>query len=268
MNADFDFVAAAYDRQFTDTVTGKAQRTIVWNYLDRYLQQPPLQILETNCGTGTDAIHFAEANHTVLATDVSEQMLAVARKKVESQNLLSRVELVQWDLNQPCPFPHQQFDLIFSNFGGLNCLSPSALKKLAPELNHLLRPGGKLIVVVMGRFCLMETVYFLLKGKWKSAFRRCSKQAVKAKLDNDTQIDTWYYRPREVAGYFGESFIFKTKRPVGFFIPPSYLENWFAKKKKRAGFLMRCEKQISNRRFFAAGADHYLAEFHKRSQDT
>ncbi len=64
------------------------------------------------------------------------------------------------------------FDLVFSNFGGLNCLSLQQLSALAPHIDTALKPGGYFVAVVMGRFCWWETLYFLLKGKWASAFRR------------------------------------------------------------------------------------------------
>ncbi|NNJ54292.1 MAG: class I SAM-dependent methyltransferase, partial [Ignavibacteriaceae bacterium] len=72
MNSAFDSVAENYDATFTQTKIGKAQREIVWGYLESVLiDKDNLKILELNCGTGEDAVWFSKKGHTVLATDVS-----------------------------------------------------------------------------------------------------------------------------------------------------------------------------------------------------
>ena len=43
---------SAYDREFTFSRIGMAQRRMVWRYLDRMLQMPGMNVLELNCGTG------------------------------------------------------------------------------------------------------------------------------------------------------------------------------------------------------------------------
>ena len=54
----FDAIAEEYDRIFTDSVIGKAQRSLVHAALnDRFYMGQ--RILELNCGTGEDAILLA-----------------------------------------------------------------------------------------------------------------------------------------------------------------------------------------------------------------
>ena len=43
--------ASAYDREFTYSRIGLAERREVWNYLDPLLNTPAMEVLELNCGT-------------------------------------------------------------------------------------------------------------------------------------------------------------------------------------------------------------------------
>ncbi len=265
MSNQFNSIAKNYDASFSETIIGKAQRQIVWDYLDKHIGIKSLHILELNCGTGIDAIHLAEKGHHVLATDVSEEMLAVVKQKANVFQLSTtqQVETMHWDLTKPFPANNESFDLIFSDFGGLNCLSPAQLKNLSTQCSSLLNKNGKLILVVMGRFCYMETFYFLLKGKWRSAFRRRSKLPVNAKLDAQTTIPTWYYSPAQLKMIFNEQFKYSGKHPVGISIPPSYLEPFIKKHKKLRELLFWKDKQLRRFNFLAGIADHYLIEFKK-----
>lgn len=109
----------------------------------------------------------------------------------------------------------------------------------------------------------METIYFLLKGKFKSAFRRSSKKAVQAKLNTEITISTWYYRPAEIATLFSPGFKYNKKKPVGIFIPPSYLEHFFAKRKLFFHACIKADRVFRRIGLFAAVSDHYIIEMHK-----
>lgn len=263
MPPEFDVISSIYDQSFSNTLIGKAQRDIVWKYLDQHLPAKPVSILEINCGTGEDAIYLAGKGNAVLATDASPEMIQIVSQKISANNLTTRIETKVWDLNQDFPFENKKFDLIFSNFGGLNCLSPEAINKLSIACSQLLNETGRLIFIVMGRFCLMETVYFLLKGKFKSAFRRSSKKPVKAKLGGDAMIDIWYYKPAEFKKIFSRDFKFIQKRPVGLFVPPSYLENYFSKRKKLFNLFLKTDHALASIGLLSSLSDHYIIELRK-----
>ena len=74
----FDALAATYDKDFTFTVVGKAQRQQVYDHIDAIISVPKaLDILELNCGTGEDALYFASKGHQITATDISADLALV-----------------------------------------------------------------------------------------------------------------------------------------------------------------------------------------------
>lgn len=262
----FDAVAYDYDRQFTDTATGRAQRERVFHYLKPWLNQP-LRILEVNCGTGADAVRLAQAGHQVLATDLSPEMVKMGRHKLaEHPSLQERLRFEPCSLtaldqiSNAYPF----FDLLWSNFGGLNCLSPEELKGFFLNATNCIQPDGHFALVIMGRFCWWESLYFLLKGEFRVAFRRWRRSPTLAQLDDTTQVTTWYYSPKDVARY-GKLAKFESVlvKPIGIWLPPSYLDTFFAKRPTLFHWLKRVETGL-NQAFFANFADHYLVVLKKQ----
>lgn len=259
MPGAFDQIAEEYDAGFVDTAVGKMQRDVVWKYLEKTFEKKRnLRILELNCGTGEDAVWLASQGHQVLATDVSEKMLDVARSK--GSGLTENISFALLDISQAESYPSDTtFDLVFSNFGGLNCVSPEILQAIAPNLASLLNPGGRLIAVVMSGFCLWETFYFGIKGRPKEAFRRSRNSSVKVKI-GDELVETWYYSTSKLKRIFGDAFKVVDKQAVGLFIPPSYLDNYFRNHKKSLQSLQRLENSTARLSVTANLSDHFLID--------
>ncbi len=262
MQHGFDTIANSYDALFTRSRIGSAQRDLVRRYLRTLLPEGMrLNILEIACGTGEDAVWFARKGHAVTATDASQPMLDAASAKVAAEGLRTLVQLRLLRAEEIIAArAGEPYDLLFSNFGGLNCLSPSALGRLAPDLRTLLKPGGRLVVVVMPRFCAWETLYFLLKGDLANAFRRRSSGAVRANLGG-AHVATWYHSPRSLAKLLGPSFRLAECRPVGLSIPPSYLEPFIAARPRAFRALAALDRGLSGWTFLASAADHALLDF-------
>jgi len=259
MQQAFDTIAEKYDASFTHSIIGKEQRQIVWGYLEKtLLNHKNLNILELNCGTGEDALWFAKKGHKVLATDISEKMLEIAEQKIITAGLNSIVQTLQIDIKNIIDFQlKEKFDLIFSNFGGMNCMSFEEMEKLTSEVKKLLKPGGQLIMVVMPAFCLWETIYFVLKLNFRNAFRRLSKKGAIIKF-NGIELKTFYFSPRIIKKLFKQDFEVITIKPIGFFIPPSYLEKFISSRQKMINTLKKLEKTVSGFSFFASSSDHFL----------
>jgi len=101
--------------------------------------RPGERVLDAACGTGRYTVPLSEQGAEVTGCDFSPEMLAVAREKLRT------VELIQADLNRPLPFAEGAFDAV---------LCAQALKHLpsleAPlrEFARVLRPRGRLVFSV------------------------------------------------------------------------------------------------------------------------
>lgn len=255
----FDSIAPSYDEDFSFSNIGKLQRKRVHHFLEKVLPgNQTLEILEINCGTGEDALWFAQKGHHVIATDASEGMIKRANSKFSRRDAFgtnSKFRICAFDkLNEE--FSNKKFDVIFSNFGGLNCIDDVKLKKLSADLFSLLKPGGKFIAVIMGRKCLWEQFYFLLKLNFKKAFRRLSKNGVDAALGSQIQR-TFYYSPGEFKKITETEFRVQVRKPIGIIIPPSYLESFF-RNKTRLLKILNFKESFLSFSFLSNFADHYF----------
>ena len=258
MKASFDTAANTYDQSFTDTLIGRAQRNSVYKILTKHLSNCK-DILEINCGTGEDAIWLAKQNFNVLATDISENMIAIGQAKNQYKNLA----LAQLDINLISKTKDfGTFDLVFSNFGGLNCLSKNEIEHFFSTISNALNKKGKLSLVIMPKNTIWEQLYFMLKGKFSTALRRRKEVAI-ANVDGEN-VPTYYYNPKDIVNLAKEYFKLVEYKPIGFFVPPSYLEPFFKNKRKIFNFLVFLEKVTSNWSFLSKYSDHYIITLEKQ----
>ncbi|MDY8138870.1 class I SAM-dependent methyltransferase [Aquimarina sp. 2201CG5-10] len=263
MNEAFDIAAITYDDVFTNSHIGKMQRDLVHDFLRKNIsKEDSLDILEINCGTGHDAIWLAHQGHNVIATDISSEMISIAEnKEFFSQKIPKFRQLDINNLNET--HFESSFDIIFSDFGGLNCLSSDQLEFFFTSASKKLKPQGRIIGVIMPKHCLLESLYFIAKGNIKKAFRRNTKQAVSANVDG-VLVDTWYYNPKDIKILSQSDFSTDTIKPIGFCIPPSYLESFF---KKRIGLLKKLRNLDSFFKDFSSlsrYSDHYIISLSKK----
>lgn len=260
MSVPFDGVAIRYDEAFTHTQAGQMQRHIVWRYFDSIL--PALhgrEVLELNCGTGEDALYLASKGCKVLATDASSQMLYVARNKIHSSAFAHRIVTRQLDLNHPLSLKGaSKYDLVMSNFGGINCIDPLSLNLLLETVASVLNPGGRFIMVVMPKFHLAESLYFLGTLQWRKVFRRLRKRPT-ATL-NGKSFPVWYYSPRQISKLADKHFDTVHYQPVGICLAPnSTMKNKYIR--KITNFL---ESRLGRFSQLSVMSDHFLIDLTKR----
>jgi SAM-dependent methyltransferase len=260
-SAPFDAVADDYDELFTDSRIGRAQRVSVWAELRKAFRSGD-RVLEIGCGTGVDACFLASCGVRVVACDSSQQMLAVATRRVRETG---NAELVQprllgaeeiFELRENC-----SFDGAFSNFGALNCVND--LRRLASDLGQALRPRASLLLCLMGPRCLWEIVWYLSRGNPRKAFRRFHCKGVDARIADGVFVHVFYPSIRSVTRTFAPEFELKSVKGVGVAVPPSYLEplalrfpRAFAFQERVDGFLGECPGIRSL-------ADHVLLRFER-----
>lgn len=250
MNPAFDKVASSYDQEFTDTPIGRAQRDRVWRYMRKVLgRYEQARILELNCGTGEDAVFMAEMGHEVLATDISTEMLKRVEKKALGAGLEDKVRVRQLDLAAPVLEEEAGFDLIFSNFGGLNCISGEKLEELAVFCEKKLKVGGACVFVVMPPKTLLEKVYRWRKGEMEEYKQRNSQVPLMVSVGEE-EVATYFHSPSMLISSF-YSFLHHNTQAVGFI--PSYMNA-----SKKLVFLNMLEKVLLWTQTSPKRSDHYI----------
>ena len=264
MHSPFDIMAETYDTDFTHTAIGQLQRKQVWEFLIPLLNSysKPIKILEINCGTGEDALELSRLGHSVTATDASDIMIDKARQKAVLLNRSDiRFDVCRFD-ELYYRFNQEKFDLVISNFGGLNCIDKNDIAGLSQQLSAMLGTNGKLFFVIMSSFCLWEILYFSVRGKFGTAFRR-KKRSVMFKV-GETRIPVFYYSPQSLKTIFNPFYKYSHSYPVGLFIPPSYLEKKFTTRQHWLLNLNRLEKRFNKYALLSNLADHFCIIFEKK----
>jgi SAM-dependent methyltransferase len=254
---------SAYDQEFTFNPVGVVRRRMVWGYLDQMLRMPGMNVLELNCGTGSDAIHLARNGHRVIATDISAEMLRVAREKARQMGVEDRIvhERMGFDEMGQRQWP-MAFDLVFSNMGGLNCISAEHLSALARPIARALKPGGRFIAVIMPDRCVAETVHLFLRGRWREAFARGRQEPVWAGLSGTGAV-TWYHRPDVVRRIFAPYFRTVAVKPMGLFVPPAAMAETLDRQPRLLDRLAWLDEKVKDWSWAARYADHYLLDLER-----
>ncbi|MCU0481013.1 MAG: class I SAM-dependent methyltransferase [Anaerolineae bacterium] len=288
----FDPAAHDYDAEFTDQLLGQWLRECVWKHTPF---TAPMHILELGCGTGEDARHFAEMGMSVLATDASGEMIAVAKAKnppsptlppqsrgreqrhaneIPPLHVMGRglgggvdnaggVSFMQLDLNTlpNTPLTDTPFDAVFSNFGVINCVENRA--ELAKFIHQHLKPHGTAVIVTMTRTCPIEIFWHLLHLRPKQAVRRFFGGRL-VHVGNGGALRVWYPSHAELRRDFARAGL-RLERMVGIGVtlPPSYLAPLVAKYPRFWGFMRRWEHRLA--RFFPFNRlnDHTLMVFRR-----
>ncbi len=249
----FDAVASTYDTDFTKTFIGKIQRKRVWRYLNRQIA-PGMKVIELNGGTGADAQHLARQGCNVLITDISPDMLEVARSKIGDDvdyQLLDLRDLANLDLRK-------RFDLIFSNFGGLNCISQSGLADLNAFARNHLTENGKVILVIMPKYNLFDRWYRI----WKKAPRiaRDSQVPIQIRVGEEL-IETYFHNPADVEQQMPD-FRKIVRKPIGFI--PSFFVSFLNHRPFLRALLIRVDGILSLFSGLSSRGDHYLIHLERR----
>ena len=261
----FSKQASVFDEQYTSDTIIQYKRKRVRDHVLQHLK-PNSSILELNAGTGEDAIFFAQCGHTVHATDISDPMLGKLKEKASMKGLQMRIG------NEICSFTELDklsnrgpFDLIFSNFAGLNCTNN--LSKVLFSFDSLLKPGGIVTLVVLPKFCLWEFM-LVFKGKFKTAFRRfAGNKGATAHIEGE-YFKCWYYNPSFIKKHLKVSFDMISLEGLCTLVPPSYLEGFAVKHPKIYQSLLSKENKWKAFWPWKIIGDYYIITLRKKQDKT
>jgi ubiquinone/menaquinone biosynthesis C-methylase UbiE len=257
----FNGQSAIFDDLYASNGIIRYKRKRVRDHLLKYLK-PGSHILELNAGTGEDAIFLAQRGYEVHATDISAGMQSKLIEKVTVNRLTGSIT------NELCSFTELNalqnkgpFDCIFSNFAGLNCTGD--LDQVLTSFSGLLKPEGVVVLVVLPRFCLWESL-FVFKGKFKTATRRFfSSKGRKANIDG-ASFTCWYYSPEYLIRGLKDKFRMLEIEGLCTIVPPSYIEGFPEKYPKIYSYLCRTENRLKTKWPWKYIGDYYIISFRKR----
>lgn len=103
---------------------------------------PETRLVETSCGTGRDTVRLAERVAALYATDLSPEMLAICRGRLDEARVpRDRVRLLVSDAMR-LPLADASVDAAY-HFGGLNEFDDPA--RAIREMVRVVRPGGRVV---------------------------------------------------------------------------------------------------------------------------
>ncbi len=261
VTAAFSQQAKTFDSLYSGNTIIQYKRKRVRSHLKKLLRSTD-SILELNSGTGEDAIWLAQQNCKVHATDISQGMLEIIQKKIENETLDKLIT------NEICSFTALEnlqqkgpFDLIFSNFAGLNCTGD--LNKVLASFSGLLKSKGIVTLVILPKFCLWELL-LIFKGKFKTATRRFfNKNGHRAKIEGN-HFKCWYYNPSYVIKHLKSDFELLSIEGLCTLVPPSYIENFAVKYPKAFAFLKAKEDKLKRNWPWKYIGDYYIISLQKK----
>jgi ubiquinone/menaquinone biosynthesis C-methylase UbiE len=132
------------------TLEGRLHRELEWAGIIKNLlpKDKGIRILDAGGGTGRISLPLAKLGYQVTLCDLSPGMLAVARRKVQEEGLVNRVDIKEADIAS-MPFFDESFDIVICLHGAF-CNADSL--KAAEELTRVLKRGGVILVDTLSRY--------------------------------------------------------------------------------------------------------------------
>lgn len=251
-----------FDKQYDGNTIIQYKRKRVREHVLK-LVPPNASVLELNSGTGEDALFFAGKGHRVHATDISENMQQKLKEKILHSSLSENITTELCSFNSLDTINHKgPFDMIFSNFGGLNCTAE--LDKVLLSFHSLLKPGGIVSLVIIPKFCLWESLLFF-KGQFKTATRRIfSSKGRKAHIEG-MYFKCWYYNPGYIIKHLRKDFELVKLEGLCTLVPPSYMEGFPEKHPRLYRFLLEKENRLKGKWPWRSIGDYFIISLKKKN---
>jgi ubiquinone/menaquinone biosynthesis C-methylase UbiE len=255
----FGTLAEEYDASFDPNEVITRLRLDLYDTITT-LAPPPARILDINCGTGTDALALSVRGYSVVGVDVTEKMIREARhKSTRSPN----VRFVHASYDAMDHLPESEFDLVMSNFGGLNCTDD--LSAVGHQVARRLKPSGYFVAVVMPSFSLWETCAYAVRGQVRMAFRRLRRNGTPAEFSGRL-FTVYYFNPRKTERQLAKDFVVRDVYAWNIFTPPPHAWNVARRYPRLTSVLERIDRLLCHLPLFRTIGDHYVMILQKRSR--
>lgn len=225
--------------------------------------RPGDSVLDINCGTGIDANALAHRGFKVTGVDISPGMLREAAKKAARRPDLG-LEFLESSFDDLSAVSGRTFDLVLSNFGGLNCTDAPGL--VFERVARVTKPGGYFLAVIMPRVSFWEIAAGLARIDLRTAFRRMRKSVESTGFRGRT-FPVFYFSLRTILREASRWFTPQMIRGVWVLSPPPHAESFRRRLPGLSAFLARIDRMIASFPMFRALGDHVMILFQKTPED-
>lgn len=115
------------------------------NRIHGYSESSAAHVLDVGCGNGYVLSRYARAGAVVTGVDITSTAIDLTRKRFEIENLAGQFQEID---GAALPFPDNSFDVVCS-MGVLHHIADP--KPIVQEMWRVLKPGGRLIVMLYNR---------------------------------------------------------------------------------------------------------------------
>ncbi len=160
-----------------------------------------LSVVSVGISTGGVAeIRMAEANpqRHIIATTIDERGVVFARKYIAEKHLDNQIEAKVEDVAEPLPYEDDYFDYIYARLV-LHYLPKDKLALALSGLHRVLKPGGRLFVVVRSTECPDAT-------------------RENARLDPETNLTSCFVTDEQTGDTYSYSRYFHTRDSIGKYV--------------------------------------------------
>jgi ubiquinone/menaquinone biosynthesis C-methylase UbiE len=255
----FDNASITYDKDEAGNFIMVMMRALSLQVL-RATFRPGQRILEIGCGTGAEAIELAKASITVVATDISSQMISRVRERARAQNLVDKIQVHQMaahDISKlQTEYGPNSFDGAYSSFGALNC--ELNLGRFASSLARLLKARSRFVCSVINKICLFDLVLNALLLKRNPRFDKYPTLNIGNRL-----LVAKFYAPGEFAKMLRPFFIVEGTRGLPAILPPPHFDKHVVLLRAAMKNLLPLEWWLGGVFPFSQLGDHFLTTLRK-----
>jgi ubiquinone biosynthesis O-methyltransferase len=141
----FDQEAINYDKWYETRIGQHADQVETDCAFHLFQIEPGMRILDVGCGTGNFSVKLARKGASITGIDISEQMLAIARKRALKEKVNIQFKLMD---SQNIQFPDHFFDGVLSMATIEFIPDP---QKMIAEMFRVCKKGGPILVGTINR---------------------------------------------------------------------------------------------------------------------
>jgi ubiquinone/menaquinone biosynthesis C-methylase UbiE len=250
-SSPFDALADHYDELFEASPITRWLRERVYAEIQRRI--PPASfILDIACGTGTDALELVRRGYRVLGVDSSVGMIDIAIRKAASKD---GVQFRQGSFENLAETVHGPFDVVLSNFGGLNCTQQ--LRSVCRDIAQLTRSGGYFVGVIMPPFALWELLYAFRHLDPSYAIRRLGIDGRTISI-GEKDVRVHYHSTWSGQQALKKWFLIEKVAGFNIVVPPPPLKRFVSRYPGLVRTLIQIEARVERLPLLRSLGDHYI----------